>query len=66
MSPKLVFLLFNLGLPLVIIGQPGVALFGGNWVGAAAAAGGLLQLSAGLLFARQAWFALKNQRKDEG
>ncbi len=65
-NPKLVFLLFNLGLPLVIIGQPGVALFGGNWPGAAAAAGGLLQLSAGLLFARQAWFALKNQRKDEG
>ncbi|MBE7470310.1 MAG: hypothetical protein DPW09_32230 [Anaerolineae bacterium] len=61
-----VFLLFNLGLPLVIIGQPGLALFGGNWLGAAAAVGGLLQLSAGLLLALQVWSALKNQRKDEG
>ncbi|NJN93843.1 MAG: hypothetical protein HC875_07005 [Anaerolineales bacterium] len=58
-NPTLVFLLFNLGLPLIIIGQPGLALLGGNWLGAAAALGGLLQLSAGLLFAWQAWSALK-------
>lgn len=58
-NPSLVFLLFNLGLPLIIIGQPGLALLGGNWLGAAAALGGLLQLSAGLLFAWQAWSALK-------
>lgn len=58
-NPSLVFLLFNLGLPLVIIGQPGLALFGGSWLGAMVALGGLLQLSAGLLFAWQAWSALK-------
>jgi hypothetical protein len=58
-NPTLVFILFNLGLPLVIIGQPGLALFGGYWLGAAAAVGGLLQLSAGLLLAKQVWSTLK-------
>jgi hypothetical protein len=58
-NPTLVFLLFNLGLPLVIISQPGLTLFGGSWLGATAALGGLLQLSAGLLLAWQAWSALK-------
>ncbi len=53
-----VFILFNLGLVLVIIGQPGLALFGGDWLGAAAATGGLLQLIAGLLFVWQVRFAV--------
>jgi hypothetical protein len=53
-----VFLLFNIGLPLVIVGQPGLALFGGQWLGAAAAFGGLLQLFAGLLFVYDVWRTL--------
>ncbi len=61
-SPLVVFVLFNLGLPLVIIGQPGLALFGGRWVGAAAAFGGLLQLFAGLLFVRDAWKLLRSKQ----
>lgn len=55
-----VFILFNVGLVLVIIGQPGLALFGGSWLGAMAALGGLLQLSAGILFTYQTWQTLKN------
>ncbi len=55
-----VFVLFNAGLILLIIGQPGVALFGGAWLGVAAVLGGLLQLSAGALFVYQAWPALRN------
>ncbi len=57
-SPMVIFLLFNIGLPLVIIGQPGLALFGGRWLGAAAAFGGLLQLFAGLLFVYDVWRTL--------
>jgi hypothetical protein len=54
-----VLVLFNIGLPLVIIGQPGLALLGGDWLGAVAAFGGLLQLFAGLLFVRDAWTMMK-------
>lgn len=45
-----IFGLFNLGLPLVIIGQPGVALLAGGWIGFIGAVGGLCQLAAGLIF----------------
>jgi hypothetical protein len=45
-----VFTLFNLGLPLIILGQPGVVIQLGAWVGALAALGSLLQLLAGLIF----------------
>jgi hypothetical protein len=55
-----VFVLFNLGLPLTIIGQPGLAIFGGQWLGALAACGGLLQLFAGLLFVHNVWRAINN------
>jgi hypothetical protein len=58
-SSQLVFVLFNLGLPLVITGQPGVVLFGGWWAGAAAALGGVLQFLAGVIFVREAWRALR-------
>ncbi|MCL4297609.1 MAG: hypothetical protein KJ077_17850 [Anaerolineae bacterium] len=58
-SAMTVFVLFNMGLLLVLMGQPGLALLGGTWLGAAAAVGGLLQFIAGLLFAGQAWSALK-------
>ena len=58
-SAMMVLVLFNIGLPLVLLGQPGLALFGGIWLGPATAAGGLLQLVAGLLFIKQAWSALK-------
>jgi uncharacterized membrane protein len=54
-----VFVLFNIGLPLVIAGQPGLALFGGSWLGLVAVVGALLQFIAGLLFVKQAWSALK-------
>ena len=53
--PMTVFVLFNIGLPLVIIGQPGLIMLGGNWLGAAAAFGALLQLFAGLAFVYDAW-----------
>jgi hypothetical protein len=56
-----VFVLFNIGLPLVIIGQPGLVLFGGHWLGAVAAVGGLLQLFAGLVFVRQMWGVVNNK-----
>jgi len=46
-----VFILFNLGLPLAIIGQPALALLGFNWLGGLVALGGLLQLVAGSFFA---------------
>jgi hypothetical protein len=58
-SATLVFILFNIGLLLVLLGQPGLALFGGAWLGAAAAVGGLLQFIAGLLFVGHVWSALK-------
>jgi hypothetical protein len=51
--------LFNLGLPLVIIGQPGVALLGGGWIGFMAAVGGLCQLVAGLIFLGEVWILLR-------
>lgn len=54
-SATLVFVLFNIGLPLVIVGQPGLALFGGWGLGAIAVLGGLFQFIAGLIFVRQAW-----------
>lgn len=55
-----VFVLFNIGLPLVVAAQPGLALFGGTWLGPVAAGGAMLQLIAGLLFVKQAWSTLKN------
>lgn len=57
-----VLVLFNLGLPLALAGQPGLALFGRPWLGAAAAAGAALQLVAGLLFVWEAWRALRKVR----
>ncbi len=48
--PMVVLLLFNIGLPLILIGQPGLIIFGGRWLGALAALGGLLLLLAGLVF----------------
>lgn len=54
-SGLVVFVLFNLGLPLTIIGQPGLALFGGAWIGVLAAFGGLMQLFAGLVLLGQVW-----------
>lgn len=58
-SATMVFVLFNSGLLLVLLGQPGLALLGGTWLGPAAAVGGLLQFIAGLLFVGHAWSALK-------
>jgi hypothetical protein len=61
-SPKsvmIVFVLFNIGLPLVILGQPGLALIGGAWLGVVAAVGGILMLLAGLMFIRQAWLTMR-------
>ena len=56
LRPRLaVFALFNIGLPLIIIGQPGLALFGGPWLGALAAIGGLMQLFAGMLLLVEVW-----------
>jgi hypothetical protein len=48
--PMVVFILFNLGLPPAILGQPGLMIFGGPWFGAVAAFGALLQLFAGFVF----------------
>ena len=50
-----VFVLLNLGLPLVIVGQPGVAVWGGVWIGVLAGLGALLQLFAGIIFVWEAW-----------
>lgn len=60
-SPMVVFVLFNVGLPLVIVGQPGLALFGGSWLGPLAAFGGLLQFFAGLVFVYDVWKTRKKQ-----
>lgn len=60
-SGQLVFVLLNVGLPLVVIGQPGVVIFGGPWIGAAAALGALLQLAAGIIFARALWNLLREK-----
>ncbi len=57
-NPKratLIFGLFNTGLPLVIIGQPGLLIFGTIWLGAAAAFGAVLQLLAGIIFLGDVW-----------
>ena len=60
------FTLFNLGLPLVIVGQPGLAMLAGAWVGPLAALGSLLLLLAGLIFLREAWVWLgRGRQKDE-
>ncbi len=48
-----VFVLFNLGLPLVIVGQPGVIVLGGYWLGGLAALGALFKLFAGLIFLQE-------------
>ena len=53
--PMVIFSLFNLGLPLAILGQPGLLIFGGKWLGAVAAFGAVLQLFAGLLFIYHVW-----------
>ncbi len=58
-SAAMVFGLFNLGLPLMVLGQPGLALVGGAWLGVIAAAGGVLLFLAGLIFIREAWLAMK-------
>jgi len=50
-----IFLLLNSGLLLVITGQPGIAMWGGNWIGAFAAFGSVLQLVAGFLFLWEVW-----------
>jgi hypothetical protein len=60
-TSMIVFWLFNLGLPLVILGQPGLALFGGRWLGPVAAFGGLLQLLAGLVLVREIWRCFKSR-----
>ena len=59
-SGQVVFVLFNIGLPLVIIGRPGLSIFGGPWLGAGAVLGAALQLLAILLFLRQAWLAFRS------
>lgn len=56
-----IFVLFNLGLPLVVVGQPGLVILGGNWLGAMAAAGALLQLVAGTIFLQQMWYFFKDK-----
>jgi hypothetical protein len=53
-SGMVVFTLFNLGLPLALVGQPGLTIFGWNWLGAVAALGGVCQVLAGLFFIREA------------
>lgn len=58
---NIVFILFNLGFPLVLLGQPGMILWGGAWLGILAVLGGVLQLLAGLIFAGQVWSALKKR-----
>lgn len=58
----IVLVLFNLGLPLVIAGQPGLAMLGGSWVGAVAALGGLLQLFGGLVFVYDVWKLARRKR----
>lgn len=52
-SGIIVFALFNLGLPLALVGQPGLAILGWNWLGAVAALGGICQVLAGLFFIRE-------------
>jgi hypothetical protein len=59
-SSLMVFVLFNIGLPLVIMGQPGLALVGGAWLGIVAVGGGVMLLAAALIFIREAWLTLRN------
>lgn len=59
LSAKLVFSLFNLGFPLALLGQPGLILWGGTWLGTLAVLGGIVQLLAGLIFVGQVWSTLK-------
>jgi hypothetical protein len=61
-AAMVVFVLFNIGLPLVIVGQPGLALFGGRWLGAVTALAGLLPLFAGLVFVADVWRLLRSKR----
>jgi hypothetical protein len=58
-SDQLAFILFNVGLPLVILGQPGLSMFGGGWFAVLAVLGAVLQLLAGLIFAGRAWSVLR-------
>ena len=60
------FTLFNLGLPLVILGQPGLAMLAGAWVGLLAALGSLLQLLAGLIFLGEVWVWLRGEQGSKG
>jgi len=50
MRGLVVLTLLNIGLPLTIIGQPGLIMLGGRWLGPVAAVGALLQLFAGVVF----------------
>ena len=50
-----ILVLFNLGLLLVVAGQPGLAMWGGSWIGGLASLGAVLQLTAGLLFLWEVW-----------
>ncbi len=60
---QLIFSLINIGLPLVIVGQPGLVLLGGVWVGILAALGALLQLVAGIFFLREVLIFFKTETK---
>ena len=59
--PMVGLVLFNLGLPLVIGGQPGLVMLGWHWLGAAAALGAILQLLAGLIFVYDGWQRLSQK-----
>jgi hypothetical protein len=53
-SPRLAAITWaslNVGLALTIVGQPVLALIGGNLIGGLVAMGGLLQVAAGVTFA---------------
>ena len=54
-----VFVLFNVGLPLALVGQPGVAVWGEDWIGLVAGLGALLQLTAGVTFIWDVWNGLR-------
>ena len=60
--PMIVFVLLNIGLPLVIVAQPGLIMLGGNWLGAVAAFGALLQLFAGFVFVYNVWQIMTNPK----
>jgi len=48
-----ILVLLNVGIPLTVLGRPGLAAWGGDWLGAAAALGAFLQLAAGVIFLRE-------------